>query len=238
MTHGGALAAPAPTSRSLRAGGVCAIVGAVVFATVRVLHGDTPAADAQAALDFVASRPGYPAVHVFAVFAALTELTGLVVLAGSLVRPSAWLLGRMGVISAVVGLGIFGVESTSEGLALPELAAAASGAAPAEHAELVRAARAVAAATHGPSLVAIALLFGVAVVLVGAAMVLDAYPSWLGWAGIVVGGVTLGAATGLYLRPALLDGALLYGVLASVLVQLWVAAVGVVLLSAARSGAG
>jgi hypothetical protein len=229
------VAEPVRTSATLRAGGVCAIVGAVVFATVRLLHGDTPAADAQGALDFVASRPGYAAVHVFAVFAALTELTGLVVLAGSLVHPSAWLTGRMGVISAVVGLGVFGVESASEGLALPELAAAASGASPGERAELVRAARAVAAATHGPSLVAIALLFGVAVALVGAAIVLDSYPSWLGWCGIVVGGVTLAAATGLYLQPDLFDGALLYGVLASVLVQLWVAAVGVVLLATARS---
>jgi hypothetical protein len=69
-------------------------------------------------------------------------------------------------------------------------------------------------------------------------MVLDAYPSWLGWGGVVVGGVTLAAATGLYLQPELFDGALLYGVLASVLVQLWLAAVGVVLLLAARSGSG
>jgi hypothetical protein len=129
MTHDGVLAEPVRASQCLRVGGVCAIVGAIVFATVRLVHGDIPAADAQAALDFVAARPSYPAVHVIAVFAALTELTGLVVLAGSLVRPSAWLMGRMGVISAVAGLGIFGVESTSEGLALPELAGAASGAA-------------------------------------------------------------------------------------------------------------
>jgi hypothetical protein len=57
-------------------------------------------------------------------------------------------------------------------------------AAPGEQADLVRAAHAVAAATHGPSLVAMALLYGM---LFGLATVLDGYPSWLGWAGTVVG---------------------------------------------------
>jgi hypothetical protein len=45
--------------------------------------------------------------------------------------------------------------------------------------EFVRAARAVAAATHGPSLVAMAVLIGLPLLLFGLAMVLDRYPSWL-----------------------------------------------------------
>jgi hypothetical protein len=45
--------------------------------------------------------------------------------------------------------------------------------------DFVRAARAVAAATHGPSLVAKAVLIGFPL-LFGLAMVLDRYPSWLG----------------------------------------------------------
>jgi hypothetical protein len=220
---------------NLRMGGMCAILGAVVFATVRLLHGDTPAADAQAALNFVASRPSYAAVHLLAVFAALVALGGLIALADSLTRPSARMLGRIGVASSVVGLAVFGVESTSEGLALPELAAAAAGAAPGEHAEFVRAAHAVAAATHGPSLVALALLYGFSLLLIGAATVLDDYPSWLGWAGTVVGAATLIAAAGLYLSPALFPGALLYGVLASMIVQLWYVAAGIVMLRRATS---
>jgi hypothetical protein len=46
--------------------------------------------------------------------------------------------------------------------------------------EFVRAARAVAAATHGPSLVAMAVLIGFPLLLFGLAMVLDRYPSWIG----------------------------------------------------------
>lgn len=219
-----------PARVTLKAGGVCAVLGAVAFTTARLLHGDTPAADAEAALDFVAARPTYAAVHLFAVFAAVLTLAGLIALADSLTRPSARMLARVAVASALVGLAVFAVESTSEGLALPELADAAARATPGDRADLVRAAQAVAAATHGPSLIAIALLFGVPLTLLGRAMVLDTYPSWLGWAGTVVGAITLIAAAGLFLAPALFPGALLYGVLASLIVQAWWLATGVLML--------
>ncbi|MEU7865298.1 DUF4386 family protein [Dactylosporangium sp. NPDC049140] len=222
---------------NLRTGGVCAVLGAVVFTTARLLHGDTPAAHAEAALDFVASRPTYAAVHLFAVFAAVLGVAGLVALVVSLTRPAASLLGRAGMASALVGLAVFAVESTSEGLALPELAGAAAQAAPDERADLVRAAQAVAAATHGPSLIGIALLYGIALALIGLAMVLEGYPSWLGWAGTAVGTVTLVAASGLFLSPALFPGALLYGLLASVVAQAWLLATGLTMLRRAAGAA-
>jgi len=131
-------------------------------------------------------------------------------------------------------LAIFAVESTSEGLALPELAAAASHADPSQHVEFVRAARAVAEVTHGPSLVAMALMIGIPLLLFGIAMVLDQYPAWLGWAGILIGGPTALAAVGLFLVPSLFPGLLLYGVLGSVVAQLWLLATGIVMLCRAR----
>jgi hypothetical protein len=145
----------------------------------------------------------------------------------------AWLIGQAGVVTATVGLAIFAVESTSEGLALPELADAAA-ADPRQRVEFVRAAHAVAAATHGPSLVAMALLIGIPLLLLGIAMILDEYPSWLGWAGIVIGGATALAAVGLFLIPSLFPGFLLYGVLGSVIAQLWLLGTGVVMLRRAR----
>ena len=138
------------------------------------------------------------------------------------------------VVSATVGLAIFGVESTSEGLALPELADAASKVDPAQRVELVRAAHAVAVATHGPSLVAMALMIGVPLLLRGIAMVLDRYPSWLGWTGVLIGGATMLAAVGVFLIPSLFPGFLLYGVLGSVIAQLWLVATGIVMLRRAR----
>jgi hypothetical protein len=168
-----------------------------------LLHGDTPAADA--ALTFVAGRSTYAAVHLVAVLAATTIAIGIMALAGSLTRPSAWLLGRAGTTTAVIGTAIFGVESTSEGLALPELAPAAQ--------------------AHPGQ-------------LIGLSIRLEGYPAWLGIVGAIIGAVTLTAAVGLYLRPSLFPGALLYGVLASVVAQLWLAAVGVVMLRRAISGSG
>ena len=103
----------------------------------RLLHGDTPAADADAALTFVAGRPTYAAVHIAAVLAATTIAIGIMALASSLTRPSAWLLGRAGTTTAVIGTAIFGVESTSEGLALPELTSAAQ-ADPGQRADIVK----------------------------------------------------------------------------------------------------
>jgi hypothetical protein len=119
-------------------------------------------------------------------------------------------------------------------LALPELADAASKVDPARRVEFVRAAHAVAAATHGPSLVAMALMIGVPLLLLGIAMVLDRYPSWLGWTGLVIGGATMLAALGLFLIPSLFPGFLLYGVLGSVIAQLWLVATGIVMLRRAR----
>ena len=212
-------------------GGACLVAGAVVFGTVRLLHGDTPAADPEASLDFAYHRPVYAAVHLIAALAMLLTVTGLMALARLLVRPAAWLIGRSGLAAALVGWAVFTVESTSEGLALPVLADLASTGSPELRAQLAQTARAVAAATHGPSLVGLALMIGVPLLLFGMAMVLDGqHPSWLGWVGTVVGGLTLGTAVGLFLVPDLLPGFLLYGVLGSVLAQLWLAGLGVHLL--------
>jgi hypothetical protein len=90
---------------SLKIGGTCALVGAVAFGIVRMLHGDTPGADAAASLTFVATRPIYAGVHIAAVFAALLILAGLISLAGTFTHPIAWTLGRFGVATSLVGVG-------------------------------------------------------------------------------------------------------------------------------------
>jgi hypothetical protein len=49
---------------NLRSGGVCAIVGAAVFATVRLLHGDPPAADPEAVLIWRHARAIQPCISL------------------------------------------------------------------------------------------------------------------------------------------------------------------------------
>jgi len=79
-----------------------------------------------------------------------------------------------------------------------------------------------------------ALLVGLPLLLFGIAIVLENYPSWLGWAGIVIGGITALGAVGLFLVPSLFPGFLLYGVLGSVVAQLWLLAIGIVMLRRSR----
>ena len=66
-----------------------------------------------------------------------------------------------------------------------------------------------------------ALMIGVPLLLLGVAMVLDQYPSWLGWTELVIGGITMFAAAGLFLIPSLFPSSLLYGVLGPVVAQLF-----------------
>ena len=83
-----------------------------------------------------------------------------------------------------------------------------------------------------------ALMIGVPLLLLGIAMVLDVYPIWLGWAGVVIGGVTALAAVGLFLFPSLFPGFLLYGVLGSVIAPLWLLATWIVMLRRSRGAPG
>lgn len=227
-----------PARLNHQVGGACLVAGAAIFCTARLLHGDTPAGDAAKALAFVHERPIYPLVHVVAALAMLLTLTGLMALARSFARPAAWLTGQSALVCALAGWAVFTVESTSEGLGLPVLAEAAAAADPAARLELVTAARAVAAGTYGPSLMGMGLMVGLPLLLTGSAMVLDsAHSSWLGGAGTVVGAVTTLSATALFFQPGLFPGFLLYGVLASLLAQLWLVSLGVTMLRKVRESA-
>ena len=75
-----------------------------------------------------------------------------------------------------------------------------------------------------------ALLIGLPLLLFGLALVTDAYPSWLGWTGTVIGAAIVISATSLYVVPDVIPGALLYGVLASMIAQVWMVVLGVVML--------
>src|SRR6266536_3443106 len=80
---------------------------------------------------------------------------------------------------------------------------------------------------RGTSLTSILILWGVPLLLLGRAMLLDGYARWLGWTGLTVGAVIILAALALLLREELFPGVLLYGLLASIVVPLWSLALGV-----------
>jgi hypothetical protein len=58
---------------------------------------------------------------------------------------------------------------------------------------------------------------------------LAGYPAWLGSSGMAVGAATVLAATALLLQPDVFPGVVVYGLLASILVQLWSVGLGLVM---------
>jgi hypothetical protein len=66
----------------------------------------------------------------------------------------------------------------------------------------------------------------------------EGYPAWIGWSGVTVGAVTILAALSLLLQPDLFPGVVVYGLLASVLVQLWSVALGVLMWRRADTASG
>jgi hypothetical protein len=192
----------------------------------RLAHGDAPAYDAEAQLRYVAAHWGYAVVHLGTILGVLAWAAGVVALAGTFTRPSARLLGRLGAAGVLVGAAVFAFDFTVDGVAGQDLARAWAAAPPAARAELVRAARTALTMLRGTSLVAIILLWGLPLVLLGRALALEGYPAWLGWTGLAVGTATLLGATALLLQPDLFPGVLVYGLLASVAVQLWSVGLG------------
>jgi hypothetical protein len=124
-----------------------------------------------------------------------------------------------------VGAAIFIVDFSIDGAGGQALAKAWAAASPAGQADFVRAASTVFTVLRGTSLTSAAILWGVPLIVLGRALLLEGYPSWLGWTGLAVGAATVLGATSLFLAPDLFPGVLLYGLLVSV-VQLWSVALG------------
>ena len=139
----------------LRVGGICLVIGSLLTFVARLLHGDLPADDAQAALAFIADRPIYAGVHLAAILGVLVATSGFVALASSFTQPVTWLMGRLGSSAAVVGAAVYTVDFSTDGLSGAELASKWQAAAPADKPAIVQSAATVFAALHGPSLIGI-----------------------------------------------------------------------------------
>jgi hypothetical protein len=205
-----------------RAAGACLVVGAVIFGGFRILHGDLPANDPQAALEFIQHRPIYELVHLSTIAGLLVLVGGFVMLAGRLTRATD--LARLATTSAQIGAAVFIVDFTIDGVTGHDLAEAYAAA---PRPELVQAAGTAFAMLRGTSLTSLVILLGLPLVLFGVALVRQGYPAWLGWSGVVLGAGTTLAATLLLFDADLFDGVVLYGLLASILVPLWIVVLGV-----------
>jgi hypothetical protein len=120
-----------------------------------------------------------------------------------------------------MGAAIFITDFAIDGIAGQDLATAWAIATPAEQADLLLADHIAATMLRGTSLIAIIVLWGRPLLMFGSAVMLERYPPWLGWSGVGVGIMTVLAAMALMLQPDLFPGVVGYGLLASVIVQLW-----------------
>jgi hypothetical protein len=221
-------AAPQATTcqTALRSGAGCIVLGALAIAGFRLGHGDLPAADAPAALRFIAAHPFYAGVHVGTIVGVLAWAGGIVALTGTITAGPAGVLGRLSAASVLVGAAVFIVDFSIDGVAGQDLATTWATAAPADRPGLELAARTAFTILRGTSLTSILILWGIPLLLLGRALLLEAYPAWLGWTGLTVGAATILAALALLLREDLFPGVLLYGLLVSVLMPLWSVALG------------
>jgi hypothetical protein len=212
--------------RILKTGAVCLIAGSTGVIAFRIAHGDLPTDSGRAALSYVVSRPIYPIVHFGDVLGFLAWTVGLVALSDSLRDRIASTLGRVGLVSAAVGLAVHVTEFTIDGFALPMLAKQWATATPSDQRSLESDARLLLVALGGPGVTSLVLLWGVTLVLYAAAVKQEGYSALLGWIGIVVGVLIVVVGTGFYLRPNSFPGVVLFGG-GTLVAHLWTLTLGI-----------
>ena len=213
---------------AVRVGSGCGVVGALTFAAFRLSHGDLPADDPRGALQFITGHSFYAGVHLGAIVGAVLLVGAVVAFAHAYPDGPAGVLSKLAAASAVAGLGVFGFEHSADGVAGVGLAAAwaANGS---DQAAVELTAHTAFEILRGPSLVALILMFGAPMLLLARPLLQQRYPTWLAWAGAVLAAVLVIGGFGLLFDRNLFPGAIVYGLVASVLVPLWSATLGVIM---------
>ena len=171
----------------LRVGAGCAVVGTAGYFAAFLLHGDLPDQTTESLLQFIAERP-WALHHLIIVGCFLLWIGALTALAESLVGSGAWVLGRLGRTSAVLGATVLLWHYNIDGPALEQIADAWAGSSGAEQALHLERGTILALATSAMFPLYVALLLGLPFLLFGVAMVLSRnYPSWAGWLAAAAG---------------------------------------------------
>lgn len=214
----------------LRVGSAFAVVGAILALVVNALHPRPADFQAETLARLVSESDIWIGIHVGILVAVLLLLGGLVAISRSMAgeRPAAW--ARLGLVSALLGSGVFAVWTASDGIAAKRLADQWASASAAEKAVALRVFDAVGQVDVALFSVATVVLFGATFVLYGVAVALgDEYPKWLGWVAVVGGvGAALVGFVQAYRGPSVLVTNTLFAVF-SVALILWVLAIGVLL---------
>ncbi|WP_274365277.1 hypothetical protein [Paenibacillus thermotolerans] len=212
-----------------RVAAIFLIVGSAAVLVFRGLHGDLPAGDAHAAMQFIVSHPFYKGVHLGAVVGVMLSVIGFVAFSFTLTDKYAATVSWLATAIMLVGAAVHIVEHTIDGHAGQTLAGLWHASSHAEQANIEHSAGTVFVALHGPALVSVSMLWGFSVLLFARAAKLENYPSWFYWSGLAAGSITFISALSQYLHPDLIPGFLIFGMLVF-LVQLWTILLGFILL--------
>lgn len=219
-----------------RIAAICLVVGSAAGLFFRMMHGDVPAGDPHAALQFIGAHPFYAGVHLGEVLSVILSVIGFVLLSSTLTDRKAVLVSWLAVAVLLVGAAVHVVDFTIDGHAGQTLANVWQTASPLQRTELEQAAGTVYTALHGPALVSISLLWGLATLLFAWAVRHEQYPSWLHRTGVIASALTCIAALAQYLHADLVPGFLIFGLLV-LLVQIWTICLGATVFRRNRHGA-
>jgi hypothetical protein len=178
----------------LRVGAIAAVVGTVFQVAAGTSQSVQLGATTEVALSKLGEQPDWmwPVIYMGFIFGALFWMAALVALATTLTEGVAWVLARLAVVTAVVGVTLHAVDGTLNAVALEGLARAWGGASDAERAALTQNGDLLLRLLDGTWAAVITLYHGLPFVLAGLAVALSGrYPAWLGWIGVIGGGGSL-----------------------------------------------
>lgn len=222
----------------LRFGSVSAIVGGILAVIVNLVHPRTiEVGTPEGLLRMIAesSNTFWLSDHTGIAIAVLLYLGGLTAIYRSITKEPGAAWARLGFVGAVLGSAVGGVFVAHE-FAMRGIAGTWAAAAGAEKAIALRIATATLLEDLALFYVFIIVFFGVAHVLYSLAVLsTDVYPQWLGWVALAGGiGSLLVGLVHVFRGTSVLMTNVLF-VIFSVLLSLWVTAMGVVLRSKSRA---
>jgi hypothetical protein len=211
------------------AGAALAVAGGVVTLIFNALHPHPSDPTPDAFLRAVAANDAWVTIHLGLIVGVLLIIGGLAALKDSLLEESGAILARLGLLTALLGGGVFLVNFAIDGLAMQCVARAWIDATPADKAAAFRVADALDRANFGLFSLHTMLLPGLTFILFGLAVALSSlYPWPLGWVA-VLGGIGSFAAGVLQAYTGRSPLATILFVVCSMLVILWMLAMGVVM---------
>lgn len=190
--------AVAPTRADARAASALLVLGAVLLLAGNLAHPVDTDPSATSRLE-LATGPAWVPIHLVLAAGFLAVTLGLVAFKRVMAPGRGLALAQIGAGAAVIGgVMLVAVFGGLDGYGVAHLAAAWESAGPGDREVIEAAALALEAVDSGLAAIGTAVLLGVAVAAIGAAVVASRVVApWLGWAALAIGGA--GLVTGVLL---------------------------------------